>query len=57
MVVAAGEEKILRARPVPLVPRLTEAERAAHRAFVATLGEKAVWAHYLPPAPPAVLAN
>jgi DNA polymerase-3 subunit epsilon len=50
-VLAAGEEKILRVRPVPLTPRLTEAERAAHRAFVATLGEKAIWADYLPPAP------
>jgi DNA polymerase-3 subunit epsilon len=47
--VAAGEEKILRTRPVPLVPRLTEAERAAHRAFVATLGDKAIWTDYLPP--------
>jgi len=36
----------LRARPAPLPPRLTEAERAAHRAFVATLGEKAVWNDY-----------
>jgi DNA polymerase III subunit epsilon len=49
VVVAAGEEKILRVRPVPLVPRLTEAERAAHRAFVATLGDKAIWTDYLPP--------
>jgi len=58
IVVAAGEEKILRARPVPLLPRLTEAERTAHRAFVATLGEKAIWADYLPPMPPpAVVAS
>src|SRR5689334_20335793 len=28
----------IRARPAPLAPRLTEAEREAHRAFVATLG-------------------
>jgi DNA polymerase-3 subunit epsilon len=49
--VAAGEDRILRKRPAPLGPRLTEAERAAHRAFVATLGEKAIWADYLPPAP------
>src|SRR5262249_5455081 len=55
--VAVGEEKILRARLVPLVPRLSEAERAAHRAFVATLGEKAIWAEYLPPPAPAVSAN
>jgi DNA polymerase III subunit epsilon len=52
VVVAAGEEKILRGRAVPLMPRLSDAERAAHRAFVATLGEKSIWADYLPPAPP-----
>jgi DNA polymerase-3 subunit epsilon len=58
VVVAAGEEKIFRVRPVALAPRLTEAERAAHRAFVATLGEKAIWADYLPaPAPPELSAN
>jgi DNA polymerase-3 subunit epsilon len=52
VVLAAGEEKILRVRSVPLTPRLTDAERAAHRAFVATLGEKAIWAEYLlPPVP------
>jgi DNA polymerase-3 subunit epsilon len=49
VVAAAGEEKMLRVRAVALVPRLTDAERAAHRAFVATLGEKAIWADYLPP--------
>jgi DNA polymerase-3 subunit epsilon len=36
----------VRARPAPLAPRLTEAERAAHRAFVATLGDKAIWNDY-----------
>jgi DNA polymerase-3 subunit epsilon len=36
----------LRARPAPLAPRLTDAEREAHRAFVATLGEKAIWRDY-----------
>jgi len=56
--VTAAEERILRARAVPLMPRLTDAERAAHRAFVATLGEKAIWADYMPPAaPPAVSVN
>jgi len=58
VVVAAGEEKILRIRPAPLVARVTEAERVAHRAFVATLGEKAIWADYRPPPlPPAVAAS
>jgi DNA polymerase III subunit epsilon len=32
-----------RARPVPLAPRLTEAEQAAHAAFVAGLGDGAIW--------------
>ena len=36
-----------RQRPAPLMPRLTDADRAAHRAFVATLGDKPVWAEYL----------
>jgi DNA polymerase-3 subunit epsilon len=31
-------------RPHPLPPRLTEAERAAHAAMVADLGEDSVWA-------------
>lgn len=35
-------------RPVPLSPRVTEAERAAHRALVAALGEKAIWNDYYP---------
>ena len=30
-------------RPRPLAPRLTEAERAAHAAFVAELGDAALW--------------
>lgn len=33
-------------RPVPLPPRLTAAEAAAHAEFVARLGESAVWARY-----------
>jgi len=32
-----------RARPEPLPPRLTEEEEAAHAAFVAKLGEAAIW--------------
>ncbi len=45
-------------RPTPLLPRLSEADRAAHRAFVATLGEKAIWNDYLPAAAtPAPTAN
>jgi DNA polymerase-3 subunit epsilon len=36
----------VRVRPAPLAPRITDAERAAHRAFVATLGDKAMWNEY-----------
>jgi DNA polymerase-3 subunit epsilon len=39
---------VLQVRPAPLAPRISEAEREAHRAFVATLGEKAIWRTYLP---------
>ncbi|AMY71743.1 DNA polymerase III subunit epsilon [Frigidibacter mobilis] len=35
-----------RARPVPLPPRLTEAEAEAHAAFVAGLGDAAIWRRY-----------
>lgn len=30
-------------RPRPLAPRITDAERAAHEAFVASMGESALW--------------
>ncbi len=43
----AGETTIIRVRTIALVPRLTEAERAEHRAFVETLGEKAIWRDYV----------
>jgi DNA polymerase III subunit epsilon len=33
-------------RPVPLPSRLTEAELAAHAAFIAQLGEKAIWGRF-----------
>jgi DNA polymerase-3 subunit epsilon len=38
----------VRQRPTPLLPRVTEAERAAHRAFIASLGAKAIWSDYRP---------
>jgi DNA polymerase III subunit epsilon len=44
---AAGEAIIIRARPEPLAARLSAEERAAHRAFVATLGDGAIWCDYL----------
>jgi DNA polymerase III subunit epsilon len=39
-----------RQRAIPLVPRITDADREAHRAFVATLGDKPIWNDYLAPA-------
>src|SRR5262245_37625717 len=41
-------EAIIRVRTTPLVPRLSADEVSAHRAFVATLGDKAIWNDYLP---------
>jgi DNA polymerase-3 subunit epsilon len=35
-------------RPIALAPRLTEADIAAHRDFVATLGDEPLWRSYLP---------
>lgn len=35
-------------RPVPLAPRLTEAERAAHAEMVAELGDRALWTKMQP---------
>jgi DNA polymerase-3 subunit epsilon len=37
---------IVRTRPEPLKPRISEEEREAHRAFVASLGENAIWLGY-----------
>ncbi|WP_425907291.1 DNA polymerase III subunit epsilon [Nitrobacter sp. TKz-YC02] len=36
-----------RQRTMPLSSRVTEADRIAHRDFVATLGEKAIWTEFL----------
>ena len=36
-----------RQRPVPLAPRVTDADREAHRAFIATLGDKPIWSDFL----------
>lgn len=33
-------------RPVPLAPRISERESAEHEAFIATLGENALWTIY-----------
>jgi DNA polymerase III subunit epsilon len=42
-----GDAIALRARPIALAPRLSEAERLAHREFVASLGDEALWRNYL----------
>jgi DNA polymerase III subunit epsilon len=41
-----GAAIVVRERPVPLAPRVSAEERAAHRTFVATLGESAIWLDY-----------
>src|SRR5436309_4993603 len=37
-----GQEGAIRLRPAPLAPRVTDAGRAAHLAFIATLGSHAI---------------
>jgi DNA polymerase-3 subunit epsilon len=44
----AGAIRVARPRPIALGPRITDADRAAHRDFVATLGDVAIWTQYLP---------
>lgn len=45
---ASGHAGRAAQRPAPLPPRLTAEDEAAHAAFVATLGNSAVWLQYLP---------
>jgi DNA polymerase III subunit epsilon len=45
-VAPASLHAIVRARAVPLPPRVTADDRDAHRAFVQTLGSDAVWRDY-----------
>jgi DNA polymerase-3 subunit epsilon len=42
-----------RPRPTPLARAISVVERAAHRAFIATLGAHAIWRDYLEPQPEA----
>ncbi len=44
---AWGEAIIVRERPVALLARITAEERAAHRRFIASLGEAAIWRDYV----------
>ena len=53
---AATAEAKPRQRPAPLPVRLTAAERAAHAAFVATLGPGAIWLSYAADSAPAQAA-
>jgi DNA polymerase-3 subunit epsilon len=46
-IMAPGEIIAVRERPAPLTSRLTEAARAAHRQFIASLGANAVWRDYV----------
>ena len=46
--VGVSGEMPRRLRLVPLAPRITEADREAHRAFIATLGDKPIWREFLP---------
>jgi DNA polymerase III subunit epsilon len=43
----AGDVAALRARPAPLAARLSEEQRTAHRRFIASLGENAIWRDYV----------
>lgn len=45
----ARQATIVLNRPVPLAPRWSDEERAAHTSFIATLGDKAVWLDYAAP--------
>jgi DNA polymerase III subunit epsilon len=44
---APGAPIIVRERALPLAARVSEADRAAHRRFIATLGKSAIWRDYL----------
>ncbi|MGB3867632.1 MAG: DNA polymerase III subunit epsilon [Xanthobacteraceae bacterium] len=48
-----GGDAPRRQRPEPLTPRVSADDRAAHRAFVATLGDKPIWHEYAAGAPAA----
>ena len=43
IVVSDAAQQPARARPIPLRPRITEAEREAHSAFIGELGADAIW--------------
>lgn len=51
---ARSRVNVVHVRTIVLAPRLTEDELTAHAAFIATLGEGAIWRDYASPADAAV---
>lgn len=47
---SAQGRQVLGQRPVPLTPRLSEADIRAHEAFIRDLGDKAIWYDLITPA-------
>ncbi len=45
-VTVGGKAAATPPRPIALPPRLSDAELEAHAAFIATLGDKAIWREY-----------
>jgi DNA polymerase-3 subunit epsilon len=50
IVEARGALAAVHSRPQPLAPRVSDADRAAHGAFIATLGATPIWREYRPSA-------
>jgi DNA polymerase III subunit epsilon len=48
--IGIGGDAPRRQRAIPLVVRVSEEDRLAHRAFVASLGDKPIWNDFLPAA-------
>jgi DNA polymerase-3 subunit epsilon len=43
----SGRASVVRPRPMALPPRITEEDRTAHAAFLASLGDHAIWCDYV----------
>ncbi len=54
---ASGRRSAVRGRTAPLTLRVSDAEREAHRAFIATFGVAAIWNDYVEPAAEAPQAD
>ncbi|MFZ2067737.1 MAG: DNA polymerase III subunit epsilon [Xanthobacteraceae bacterium] len=46
-ILVPGAPIIIRERPAPLTPRVSAADQEAHRQFIASLGEAAIWRDYI----------